>query len=71
MLTSTKFVRVKDPLLVEDLLEFEEKMMVKRYKFGVLYVKDGQDEENEMFGNGIGAHPSAALPLTNPLLHHL
>jgi len=57
MLTSTKFVRVKDPLLVEDLLEFEEKMMVKRYKFGVLYVKDGQDEENEMFGNGIVPSP--------------
>lgn len=52
MLINTKFVRVKEPMLVNDLLEFEEKMMVKRYKFGVLYVKEGQEEENEMFGNG-------------------
>jgi hypothetical protein len=30
----------------------ERKMIAKNYKFGILYVKEGQTKENEMFANG-------------------
>jgi hypothetical protein len=51
MLANTKLVKVKEPQLVQDLLEMERKLLVKNYKFGVLYVKEGQDQENDMFSN--------------------
>lgn len=34
------------------LAEYDRQMVVKRYKFGILYVKEGQKDENEMFSNG-------------------
>eukprot|EP01118_Nematostelium_gracile_P017909 TRINITY_DN779_c0_g1_i12.p1 TRINITY_DN779_c0_g1~~TRINITY_DN779_c0_g1_i12.p1 ORF type:complete len:994 (+),score=254.51 TRINITY_DN779_c0_g1_i12:1213-4194(+) len=33
------------------LLEFENQLIVTRYKFGLLYVKEGQTDENDMFSN--------------------
>lgn len=33
------------------LIEFEKQSIVKKYKFGLLYVKEGQMDENEMFSN--------------------
>ncbi len=52
MLANAKFSKVKDPALNTDLLDMERKMIAKNYKFGILYVKDGQTKENEMFANG-------------------
>lgn len=49
-LVDVKFIKV---LNAEPLLEkFEKDEIVRRYKFGVLYAKDGQNE-NEMFSNGL------------------
>jgi hypothetical protein len=52
ILANAKFSKVKDPMLCNDLLEMERKMISKNYKFGILYVKQGQTKENEMFANG-------------------
>lgn len=35
------------------LLSLDEMSHVKKYKFGVLYCKEGQFNENDMFGNGL------------------
>ncbi|XP_049849037.1 uncharacterized protein LOC126317105 [Schistocerca gregaria] len=51
-LERVKFVRVRDPGLKEELLSMEEKEVAlgAKYKFGVLYVKPDQTE-NEIFAN--------------------
>ncbi|ELR11121.1 RapGAP/RanGAP domain containing protein [Acanthamoeba castellanii str. Neff] len=51
VLANAKFSKVKDPALNTDLLDMERKMIAKNYKFGILYVKEGQTKENEMFAN--------------------
>jgi RAP1 GTPase activating protein 1 len=33
------------------MLSFEQKMKPTRYKFGLLYIREGQTEENEFYGN--------------------
>ena len=50
-----KFVRSVDQELSTRLLTMESKsiMLLTRYKFGVLYVTDGQTDENEMFSNSM------------------
>jgi len=40
-----------------DLLNFESKMMVNHYKFGVLLRREGQKSEEEMFNNIEGSSP--------------
>jgi hypothetical protein len=52
VLANAKFSKVKDLALNTDLLDMERKMIAKNYKFGILYVKEGQTKENEMFANG-------------------
>jgi hypothetical protein len=52
VLANAKFSKVKDSALNTDLLDMERKMIAKNYKFGILYVKEGQTKENEMFANG-------------------
>jgi len=37
--------------MVEELVHMEERLLVHAYRFGVLYCKEGQTEENEMFRN--------------------
>ena len=37
--------------LERELEKIEEMSMIKRYKFGIIHVKDGQTEENEWFAN--------------------
>lgn len=47
-----KFTYAKEgDKLAADLLSFEEKMKPTRYKFGLLYVREGQTEENQFYGN--------------------
>ncbi|KAH3762491.1 GTPaseactivating protein [Pelomyxa schiedti] len=48
---SSKIMKVKSPALVKDLLNFEERSSVKAYKFGIIYVKANQHDENEIFSN--------------------
>ena len=37
--------------LAKPLVKYEEKLRQNCFKFGVLYVREGQTEENEIFGN--------------------
>ena len=37
----------------ELLLQYDERSVQMKYKFGILYGKGGQNTENEMFHNGI------------------
>ena len=44
-----KFVEA-DETIIPQLVKFEESNIVSKYKFGILYVKEGQDE-NQAFSN--------------------
>jgi hypothetical protein len=43
---------IKNPSIVEDLENFEVRQQIQSYKFGVLFCKEGQTKEEEMFSNG-------------------
>jgi RAP1 GTPase activating protein 1 len=45
---------VKNPELIVDLQNFEARLMVRSYKFGILFCKEGQTREEEMFSNEHG-----------------
>jgi hypothetical protein len=49
----SKVSQEQDKKLRDRLLSLDEMRAVKKYKFGVLFCKEGQFHENEMFGNGI------------------
>lgn len=51
-MANAKFCKVKDPALNKELVEMERKLIPKNYKIGLLYVKQGQTKENDMFANG-------------------
>jgi len=38
--------------IARELFQIEEKQKIKGLKFGILYCKQGQEKEEEMFGNG-------------------
>jgi len=46
---------VKDPHISQDLLHLEDRLLIKNYKFGVIYCKEGQTNEEEMFSNEQGS----------------
>jgi len=50
-LAGVKLHTVKHPNGPKELNSMEQKLLVKGYKFGILYCKPGQKEENEMFAN--------------------
>ncbi|KAJ3219894.1 hypothetical protein HK099_004540 [Clydaea vesicula] len=41
----------KDPNLPNELLQMEERQVIRSYKFGVCYLAGGQDTEEQMMGN--------------------
>ena len=47
----TPFVEEHNAQLSQNLLKYEEQMISTFYKFGVLYCKDNQNDENEMYSN--------------------
>eukprot|EP01130_Rhizamoeba_saxonica_P008825 TRINITY_DN3576_c0_g1_i1.p1 TRINITY_DN3576_c0_g1~~TRINITY_DN3576_c0_g1_i1.p1 ORF type:complete len:263 (-),score=37.36 TRINITY_DN3576_c0_g1_i1:35-823(-) len=52
LLGDIEFIEVKDNLnIVSDLVHMEDRILVKAYKFGVVYCKDGQTDERDMFSN--------------------
>jgi hypothetical protein len=67
-LVGVHFTQVKDNELDRKLLEFENNEISTEYKFGLLYVKDGQTTENEYYGNSKYCIPSYTIPslLTKP-----
>jgi hypothetical protein len=46
-----KLIEIGDPMIQNDLLKYEQTEIIRRYKFGVLYAKAGQTED-EIFSNG-------------------
>ncbi len=50
---------VKEADISPELLRWEQRGVFKSYKFGVLYCKEGQSTEEEIFGNGNISEPSA------------
>ena len=50
-LLAVKWVRVKDPSMTAELINFESQGIIDKYKFGVLYCREGQKDEDEMFSN--------------------
>lgn len=50
-LKDTRLVEVKDARIERDLVNMEDRMLVKHYSFGVLYCKSGQKTEDEIFSN--------------------
>jgi hypothetical protein len=49
--SAIKLAEVAHPELPKCLVDYERKDIVRHYKFGILYVKEGQTDENDMFGN--------------------
>mmetsp|Transcript_6577 Transcript_6577/g.9130 ORF Transcript_6577/g.9130 Transcript_6577/m.9130 type:complete len:399 (+) Transcript_6577:133-1329(+) len=50
-LPATKLKKIMDPRLPPALLSIEEQQQLKGFKFGILYAKEGQTKEDEMFSN--------------------
>jgi len=46
---------INDPRLPQAILNLEDKQTVRGLKFGILYVKDGQTKEDEIFANEVGS----------------
>jgi hypothetical protein len=42
---------VSEENVTKELLEFENQIFPTRYKFGLLYVREGQTEENDFYAN--------------------
>lgn len=59
-LVNFKFTRIYDPEIGNKMAEFERQGIVDKYKFGILYVKEGQTDENDMFSNGNPNSPPSA-----------
>lgn len=51
-LDGVKFTRKKSLLLMQDLVDYEKSQKVKKIKIGILYAKEGQTKEEEMYNNG-------------------
>jgi len=51
LFANTKFNIIDSVALEEDLLSYERKDTPKKFKFGVLYAKEGQATEEDMFSN--------------------
>jgi len=54
-LAKVKLTKIQDAELDKRLQEGERKSIVTKYKFGILYVKENQTNENEMFSNVEGS----------------
>ena len=51
-LGQVRFQKVKHKGFEEALLQYEAKMITDHYKFGVLFCKENQTTEDEMYNNG-------------------
>lgn len=52
LLSGVKFKHIPDDTLCTRLLHMEDRLLVKSYKFGVVYCKEGQTTDDEMLNNG-------------------
>lgn len=51
-LAPLKLNEIPDVELISSLVKYEKAEIVSTYKMGVLYVKEGQQDEDDMFSNG-------------------
>lgn len=56
-----KFTKMGGQLIKDRLLKYEDQIVRTVYKFGVLYCREGQTEEDQMYNNG--AHQISACLL--------
>ena len=49
---SSRLKKIQFDSLAKKLIALDELQLIMRYKFGVLYCKDGQKTEEEMYNNG-------------------
>ena len=64
-LSKTSFSQTHDDVeLHKDLERYEEQMIQKKYKFGILLVREGQTEEDDMMANGKRASGLSSCGLT-------
>jgi len=47
---------VSDPALIKDLTNFEDQLSAKKFKFGIIYAKEGQVADDEFFSNEHGSN---------------
>jgi RAP1 GTPase activating protein 1 len=50
-IANIKFTEIPHPEFAVKLAEYESQLIVTKYKFGLLYVKEGQTNEDDMFSN--------------------
>eukprot|EP01098_Paradermamoeba_levis_P004302 TRINITY_DN184_c0_g1_i3.p1 TRINITY_DN184_c0_g1~~TRINITY_DN184_c0_g1_i3.p1 ORF type:complete len:412 (+),score=78.23 TRINITY_DN184_c0_g1_i3:416-1651(+) len=55
VLSEVKLKEVKDQNFCTKLLHMEDRLLIKSYKFGVIYCRAGQTDENDMFSNDEGS----------------
>lgn len=60
--TKLRFTKLATQLIKDRLLKYEDQIVRTVYKFGVLYCKEGQTEEDDMYNNG------TVQPLPSPFL---
>jgi len=46
-----EFTEVKEDSFIDELVHMEDRILIKAYKFGVVYCKAGQTDENDMLSN--------------------
>jgi hypothetical protein len=54
-------------LVMQDMLEYEDKLIATKYKFGILYCRANQSTEDQMYNNGNVSYEPPWLAL---MLHH-
>eukprot|EP01114_Cavostelium_apophysatum_P018177 TRINITY_DN5569_c0_g1_i1.p1 TRINITY_DN5569_c0_g1~~TRINITY_DN5569_c0_g1_i1.p1 ORF type:complete len:397 (+),score=50.28 TRINITY_DN5569_c0_g1_i1:225-1415(+) len=54
-LIQARLREVKKEEITKDLLYIEDRLLIRNYKFGVIYCKEGQVSENDMFSNREGS----------------
>jgi hypothetical protein len=67
-----QMVHVKGQEISQELLKWEQRGVFKSYKFGILYCKEGQSTEEEIFGNGTRFAPplSSSYFPSRPFAHY-
>jgi cephalosporin hydroxylase len=52
LLENGNFVKISNKELINDLVALENKLLAPHFKFGVLYCKPGQLNEDDLYKNG-------------------
>ena len=64
--SNCKWVTIADPAIKDSLLHYENLMITKKFKFGILLALDQQFKEEDMFSNGFFFSPSLLSLSSSP-----